>query len=175
MTTETLLQEGLTLPATSFFVLKEGKAERVSSTSLFATGRSLLFGMPGAFTPTCSQDHLPEVLRARPAFRKLGVARIACMTTQDPFVMQKWRTSYGALAEEKDDLPPLFMLSDASLEATRAFGMETDLSSFGLGIRCLRFAAILEQGAVRWLSARDARGECRLSSANAVLESLARP
>ena len=167
-----LLRVGEALPQAFFFVLREGKAERVSSTQIFERGRSLLFGMPGAFTPTCSLDHLPSILRQRTALRRHGVERIACLTTQDPFVMRAWRESYAALGEEKNE-PPLLMLSDASREATRAFGMETDLSSFGLGKRCLRFAAILDEGVVRWLSAPEARGECRLSDATAVLDALA--
>ena len=167
-----ILRQGAALPHTFFFVLTEGKVERIASASLFATGRSVLFGMPGAFTPVCSKDHLPEVLRERTALRDHGVERIACLTTQDPFVMQAWRESYALLAEESDDLPPLLMLSDASREATRAFGMETDLSPFGLGKRCLRFAVILDCGVVRWLSAPEARGECRISSAGAVIDAL---
>ncbi len=181
-----LLREGEGLPPTFFFVLREGKTERVSSASLFGTGRSVLFGMPGAFTPTCSKHHLPEVLRQRTAFARHGVGCVACFTTQDPFVMQAWRQSYASLAEEGEEekegeegeekeekeLPPLLMLSDASLEATRAFGMEADLSDMGLGTRSLRFAVILEEGIVRWLSAPEARGECRLSDAGSVLEAL---
>ena len=173
MTTPPLICKDKPLPHAFFFVLRERKAERVSSTELFATGRSLLFGMPGAFTPTCSRDHLPEVLRQRATFAKHGVLRIGCMTTQDPFVMQAWRESYGELAEEGDGLPPFLMLSDASREATRAFGMGVDLSDFGLGKRCLRFAVILDEGVVRWLSASEARGECLVSGAAAVLDALA--
>ncbi len=172
MTIDRLIREGEALPQTFFFVLEGGKAERVSSESLFGRGRSLLFGMPGAFTPTCSRDHLPEVLRQRGAFARHGVERIACFTTQDSFVMRAWRESYATLAEEGDGLLPLTMLSDASLEATRAFGMEVDLSGVGLGRRCLRFATIIDGGIVRWISAIEARGECRLSDAGSVLEAL---
>ena len=169
--TEPTLFPGSDLPQACFFVLNDAKAEPVDSTTLFGTGRSLLFGMPGAFTPTCSQDHLPSVLQERVAFARNGVQRIACMTTQDPFVMQAWYKNYDALVQDKDDLP-LLMLSDASREATRAFGMEVDLSSVGLGKRCRRFAAVIDEGVVRWLSQPDARGECRFSDATAVLDAL---
>ena len=172
------LRAGEALPQTSFFVLREGRVERVSTTQIFEGRRSVLFGMPGAFTPTCSGTHLPEVLRQRASFGAYGVERIACLTTQDPFVMQAWRESYAALADEGEgedegnEKPPLLMLSDASLEATRAFGMEVDLSKMGLGKRSLRFAAVIDGGIVRWLSAPEARGECRLSDAGSVLEAL---
>jgi peroxiredoxin len=127
-------------------------------------GKVVLFGLPGAFTPTCSDHHLPGfVLRAEDLKAK-GVGTIACVSVNDPFVMGAWGEAQGV----GDDV---LMLADGNGDFTREMGLELDGSSFGLGTRSRRYAAVLEDGVVKSLNVERGPG-LEVSSADAVLASL---
>ena len=134
--------------------------QRVRTTELLGTGKVVLFGVPGAFTPTCSDYHLPSFVVRAEDLRAKGVDRIACIAVNDAFVMGAW-----AQAEHADDL---VMLADGNGEFARAAGLEMDGSGFGLGQRIRRFAAVLEDGVVRHVAVESGPG-LEVSSADAVL------
>jgi len=138
--------------------------EAAQTGELFGSGKVVLFGLPGAFTPTCSDHHLPGfVLRAEDLEAK-GVDRIACVSVNDAFVMKAW-------GEANDVGEKVIMVADGSALFTKAMGLENDLTDLGLGIRSKRYAAIIEDGVVTDLAVEEGRG-VDVSGADAVLAKL---
>jgi peroxiredoxin len=141
----------------------EGPAA-VQSSDVLGSGRVVLFGVPGAFTPTCSDHHLPGfVLRSEDLAAK-GVDTIACVAVNDSFVMGAWGLAQGTDGK-------VLMLSDGNGEFAAAMGLELDGSGFGLGTRSQRYAAIIDDGVVTELMVEPGPG-LEASSAEAVLAKL---
>ena len=137
--------------------------EPVASAALFAGNRTVLFAVPGAFTPTCSERHLPGFVEHFDAFQAKGI-QVACLSVNDPFVMQAWAQSQQVPAA----LP---MLADGNGAFTKALGLELDATAYGMGLRAKRFALYAEDGVVRQLWV-EAPGEFKVSSAEHVLAQL---
>ena len=157
------IQIGERIPsATLQYPGKEG-FEKVDSTQLFKGRRVLLFAVPGAFTPTCSEQHLPSFVAAFDEFAKRGV-EVMCLSVNDPFVMQAWSEAAGTPEG-------LLMLADGNAEFTRALGLVMDGSAYGMGIRSKRYALYAEDGVVKDLQV-EAPGEFRVSAADYMLERL---
>lgn len=136
----------------------------VESGDVLGRGRVVLFAVPGAFTPTCSDHHLPGfVLRADDITAK-GVDTIACIAVNDAFVMGAWGQSQNTGGK-------VLMLADGNGEFTAKVGLEMDGSGFGLGTRSQRYAAIIEDGVVQDLMVESAPG-LDVSSADSVLAKL---
>ena len=129
---------------------------------VFAGRRVLLFAVPGAFTPTCSDTHLPGYVMHADEL-KAKVDAIACVAVNDAHVMRAWSRANHAEAIE--------MLADGNCEWTRALGLTLDLTGTGLGIRSQRYAALIEDGVVRQLWIEPVRG-VTVSGAEAVLAAL---
>ena len=137
--------------------------ETVDTNNLFDGRRIVLFAVPGAFTPTCSEKHLPGFVEHFDEFRSRGV-EVACMSVNDPFVMQAWGQAH--------QVPEgLMMLADGNGDFARALGLQLDASAYGMGTRAKRFALYAEDGIVRELQV-EAPGEFRVSSAEHMLELL---
>ena len=111
----------------------------VKSAEVLGTGKVVLFAVPGAFTPGCSNVHLPGFVERAAELKAKGVTTIACVAVNDPFVMDAWGKAHGV----GDDI---LLLSDGNGEFTAAMGLELDGSGFGLGKRSKRYAAIVEDG-----------------------------
>lgn len=142
----------------------DGGVQRVDTGSLFEGRKLVLFAVPGAFTPTCSERHLPGFVDKYHEFASRGIG-VACMAVNDPFVMQAWG--------ESQHVPEgLRMLADGNADFTRALGLEMDASGYGMGTRSRRFALYAEDGVVKALFV-EAPGEFRVSSAEHVLAHLA--
>ncbi|CAN6699505.1 unnamed protein product [Malus baccata var. baccata] len=116
---------------------EEDKVQSVSVHSLAAGKKVILFGVPGAFTPTCSLKHVPGFIEKADELKSKGVEKILCLSVNDPFVMKAWSKTYP---DNKDVL----FLADGSAKYTRDLGLELDLSEKGLGIRSKRFALLIE-------------------------------
>ena len=155
-----MLAVGDTIPDVGLWTMTADGPKAVTSHEALGTGKVVLFGVPGAFTPTCSDHHLPSFVVRAEDLRAKGVDRIACIAVNDAFVMGAW-----AQAEHADDL---VMLADGNGEFARAAGLEMDGSGFGLGQRIRRFAAVLEDGVVRHVAVESGPG-LEVSSADAVL------
>ena len=150
------------LPETTLNKIGDG-VEIVDTRSLFDGKKVVLFAVPGAFTPTCSERHLPGFVERFEDFRAKGID-VACVSVNDPFVMQAWGQS--------QNVPEgLLMLADGNGDFTRALGLEMDASAYGMGTRSKRFALYAEDGVVKQLHV-EAPGEFRVSSADYVLEHL---
>lgn len=137
--------------------------QAVDTPTLFEDRRMVMFAVPGAFTPTCSERHLPGYVDKFDEFNARGI-EVACLAVNDPFVMQAWGRSL--------DVPRgLRLLADGNGDFTRALGLEMDGSAYGMGLRAKRFALYAEDGVVRKLFV-EAPGEFKVSSAEYVLENL---
>ncbi|HET6602770.1 MAG TPA: peroxiredoxin [Xanthomonadaceae bacterium] len=158
------IQVGDRIPEATLSVLRDG-VEPITTAEIFDGRKVVLFGVPGAFTPTCSAKHLPGYVENFQRFRELGID-VACMAVNDAFVM-------GAWARQQDVPEGITMLSDGNAALTRALGLEMDATSFGMGLRSRRFALYADDCVVRRLHV-EAPGEFRVSSAEAMLEVLSR-
>lgn len=159
------LEIGMRLPEADFLEFDGAAFRTVAGTELFA-GRTVLAGMPGAFTRTCDGAHLPSLIRAAEGLRAAGVGRIAVVAVNDPFVMRAWGEASGALAAGIE------MLADADGAFTKAIGMAFDAPPVGLYGRSMRYGMLVEDGAVRVLNIEPSRSECTLSSGEALLEAI---
>ena len=158
------IQPGDRLPSATLKRVDGDSIEDTDSGALFAGRDVVLFAVPGAFTPTCSERHLPGFVALHQAFRDQGID-VACMAVNDAFVMKAW-------AEAQHVPEGLWMLSDGNADFTRALGLELDASGYGMGTRSKRFALHAVDGVVKQLFV-EAPGEFRVSSAEHVLEQLA--
>ena len=138
--------------------------EPVSTQELFAGKRVVMFSVPGAFTPTCSRQHLPGFVDHADAIKAKGVDTIACIAVNDVFVMDAWGKSASADGKVQ-------MLADGNGDYTLALGLSLDASGFGMGERGQRFSIIVNDGVVEQLNV-EAGGEFKVSSAEAALEQL---
>ena len=156
------IQPGERIPEAILQYVADG-VHKIDTLALFEGRKLVLFSVPGAFTPTCSERHLPGFVEHFDAFRERGI-EVACMAVNDPFVMQAWG--------ESQHVPRgLRMLADGKGDFTRALGLQMDASGYGMGTRSKRFALYAEDGVVRELFV-EAPGEFRVSSAEHVLAHL---
>ena len=156
------IKAGDRLPEVALQRISTG-VETLDTRTLFENRKVVIFAVPGAFTPTCSEKHLPGFVEHFDAFRERGVD-VACVAVNDPFVMQAW-------AESQHVPDGLMMLADGNGDFTRALGLEMDASAYGMGTRSKRFAIYAEDGVAREVLV-EAPGEFRVSSAEHVLSVL---
>lgn len=157
-----MIEVGDRIPQVTLRRMRDDKVEEVATEELFGSGRSVLFAVPGAFTPACSDTHLPGFQVRADELAEQGVDRIACVAVNDAFVMNAWRK-----ARSVDDR--IEMLADGNGDLARALGLELDGTGFGLGRRSRRYAAVIEDGVFQMLAVEPAGG-VGVSSADAVLE-----
>lgn len=134
--------------------------EDISTGELFADKKVVMFAVPGAFTPTCSNTHMPDFVDKADELKAKGVDTIACMAVNDAYVLDAWQQQQQAEA--------LIMLADAKGDFTKALGLEMDVR--GIGLRCTRVALIADDGVVEYIGI-DPKG-VNESSADTVLEHL---
>ncbi|MEK9706438.1 MAG: peroxiredoxin [Alphaproteobacteria bacterium] len=118
--------------------------EQISTDDLFAGKKVVLFSVPGAFTPTCSAQHLPGFVQKADEIKAKGVDTVACMAVNDPFVMEAW-------GKDQNVGDKVMMLADGSAKFAAATGLELDLTERGLGMRNKRFSMIVDDGVVQSL------------------------
>ncbi|CAM3382703.1 peroxiredoxin [Paracoccus nototheniae] len=151
------------LPEGQLLHVGEAGPEALSLSDL-TTGKVALFGLPGAFTGTCTNAHMPSFVRSADAFRAKGVARIVCITVNDPFVTKAWAEQTGATAAGIE------VLADADGSVTKALGLDFDAPPAGLFGRCKRFAALVEDGVFASVDVEDSPGTCSVSAGETLLE-----
>ena len=152
------------LPDATFTVFTDEGPKQVSSGELFKGKTVVLFAVPGAFTPTCSEQHLPGFVALADQLRSKGVTTIACTAVNDVFVLDAWAKARNA----KDDIT---MLADGNGDFAKSLGLDIDLSKFGLGLRSKRYAMVLEDGVVKYLGIEDSPPEHIKATAEKVLAS----
>jgi peroxiredoxin len=159
------IQVGDRLPAVSLRQLTPDGIKSVSIADLTKGKKVVLFAVPGAFTPTCSEKHLPTFVEQADAIRAKGVDAILCVAVNDPFVLGAWEKARNVGGK-------VSMLSDGNAEFTRALGLDFDGSGVGLGTRSKRYAMVVDDGVVKALMVEDAPAQAEKSSASAVLAAL---
>ncbi len=152
------------MPSGAFGIMTDSGPGSVSTDDLFSGKKVVLVSVPGAFTPTCSMNHLPGYVDNVDALRNKNVDTIACMAVNDVFVMHAWGKDRGV----GDNV---MMLADGNGEYARALGLELDASGFGMGTRGQRFAIVVDDGVATHV-AIEAPGEFEVSKAEAILEAL---
>lgn len=156
---------GQKLPDITFKTKTDDGVKELSTADIFAGKKVVLFGVPGAFTPTCSNNHLPGYLENYDAILAKGVDTIAVVAVNDVFVMSAWARFTGG--EDK-----ILFLADGSGNFAKATGLDIDLSGAGLGLRSKRFSAIVEDGVVTTLNIEDVPSNAVASGAATLIEQL---
>ncbi|MBN9071465.1 MAG: peroxiredoxin [Rhizobiales bacterium] len=155
---------GEKLPDTTFKTITADGSKDLSTADIFAGKKVVLFGVPGAFTPTCSNNHLPGYIENHDAILARGVDTIAVVATNDQHVMGAWARFTGGEGK-------ILYLSDGNGDFVRKTGLDTDLSTAAMGLRSKRFSMIVEDGVVKTINVEDKPG-VNVSGASHILEQL---
>ncbi|MDH3350993.1 MAG: peroxiredoxin [Gammaproteobacteria bacterium] len=158
------IQAGETMPSGSFGVMTESGPGTLSTDELFSGKKVVLLSVPGAFTPTCSLNHLPGFVEQADELLAEGVDTIACMAVNDVFVMHAWGKDRGVGDK-------VTMLADGNGDYVRALGLELDGTGFGMGMRGQRFAIVVDDGVATHVAVEEP-GKLEVSKAEAILASL---
>lgn len=151
------------LPEATLLRMGPDGPEGVSLSSLVGEGRAVLFGLPGAFTGTCTTAHVPSFIRTKGGFAEKGIETVICVSVNDPFVMKAWGESTGAEAAG------LHMLGDANGALVKEMGLDFTAPPAGLYGRSKRFAMLVEDGKVAVLNVEENPGVCEVSAGEALL------
>ena len=149
------------IPSDTLMTMGESGTVSVDTKEFFSGKTVLLFAVPGAFTPTCSAKHLPGYIKNAEALKNKGIDEIACLSVNDPFVMDSWSKANNA-----DGV--VTMLADGNASLTSKLGLKMDASAFGMGIRSQRYCMIAKNGVVTLLNV-EAPMEFKVSSAEYIL------
>lgn len=158
------IQAGEKMPEGTFGVMTDAGPGAMSTDELFAGKKVVLVSVPGAFTPTCSMNHLPGFVDQADALRGKGVDTVACMAVNDVFVMDAWGKDRGVGDS-------VVMLADGNGEYAKALGLEMDATGFGMGTRGQRFAIVVDDGVATHVAV-EAPGQFEVSKAEAILDTL---
>ncbi len=159
-----MIQPGDSIPNVTLKALGDNGLEDLETASLFAGRKVVLFGLPGAFTPTCSAKHLPGFIEHIDEIKAKGVDEVICMSVNDAFVMKAWGENQGADGK-------VTLLADGAGTFSKAMGLDIDLTIAGMGPRCQRFAMIVDDGKVEWVAV-DERGSFEETAAEHVMTKL---
>lgn len=152
------------LPSGTLFELAEGRPREVSVETLTKGKRAVIFGLPGAFTPTCSAKHVPGYVHLADKLKAAKIDEIVCVSVNDAFVMDAW-------AKDQNASDRLRLLADGSAVFTKALGLDIDLSARGMGVRSQRYSMLVDNGVVAVLNV-EAPGKFEVSGAEAMLEQI---
>ncbi len=158
------IQVGDTVPSATLNIMTADGPSAISTDDIFKGKTVALFGLPGAFTPTCSAQHLPGFVASADALKAKGVDTIVCLAVNDVFVM-------GAWGKDQNVGDKVTLVADGSAQFTKAAGLELDLTERGLGLRCQRFSMVVDDGVVKSLNI-DPAGTFEATSAEKILEQL---
>ena len=157
------VQVGDSIPDVTLKIMGENGPEDISTADVFSGKKVVMFAVPGAFTPTCSNAHVPGFVANADKIKEKGVDTIVCISVNDAFVMDAWGKAGNA--EE------IMMVGDGNCELANALGVTMDGSGFGLGTRSMRYSLVAEDGKITTLNLEQG-GAYEVSSADAILEVL---
>jgi glutaredoxin/glutathione-dependent peroxiredoxin len=158
------IKPGDRLPNAEFSTMTADGQQKLSTDIVFAGRKVVLFAVPGAFTPTCSMNHLPGFLKEIDSLKAKGADTIACTAVNDVHVMNAWAKSSGAEGR-------IMMLADGNGDFAKAIGLNVDLNKAGMGERSKRYSMIVENGVVKTLNVEDKPG-VNVSGADTILTQL---
>ncbi len=157
-----MITVGGTLPESTLSSLQNGEMVSLHTNSLFGDKKVVVFAVPGAFTPTCSQAHLPGYVALADKIKAKGVDTIICLSVNDAFVMDAWGKQHNA--------DEILMVADGNGDFTQKIGLDMDTDTFG-GVRSVRYSMLVEDGVVKSLNIEDP-GRFEVSDAESMLKSL---
>ena len=157
---------GARLPEVNLLQMGAQGPEPVALAGKLAGRKVVIFGLPGAYTGTCTTAHVPSFMRTREKFAAKGVDEVICVSVNDPFVMKAWGDSTGAAAAG------ITMLGDGDASFTKAIGMEFSVPAIGLIDRSKRYALYAVDGVVQVLHAEENAGQCEISGGEALLAAI---
>jgi peroxiredoxin len=159
------ISKGSRLPDAVFTTMTSEGPTQMTGAEIFDKRKVVLFAVPGAFTPTCNNKHLPGFLSHAGDFKSKGVDTIACVSVNDVFVLDAWSKQNGASSD-------ITFLADGNGDFTQAVGLELDASGLGMGIRSKRYSMLVEDGVVSILNVEENPGVAETSGAEAILAAL---
>ena len=151
------IKEGDILPDAKVFIV-EKEPKEISIKQIIENEKIILFGLPGAFTPTCSSKHLPGFINSTEEIKKKNIKKVICISVNDPFVMNAWGNAHNV--QDK-----IIMLADSKGDFTRRIGAQKDLSHRGLGLRSGRYTMLIDEGLVKKISEEEIPGKCEVTAA----------
>ena len=157
------LKENDNIPNSEFFIMENGNPIKKNILEFFKDKKVVLCGLPGAFTSVCSAKHLPGYVDNHEKYKEKGVDYIACISVNDPFVMDAWGKS-------KNVTDKILMMADPFLSFTKAIGADVDKSARGLGVRSNRYTMLIDNLKVIKLQEEEDAGSCKISAAENFLE-----
>ena len=152
------------LPVVEFQIQTADGEQKLATDAIFAGRKVVLFAVPGAFTPTCSKNHMPGFVRHSDEIKSKGIDTIACTAVNDRHVMKAWAQHIGAEGK-------IVMLADGNGEFARAIGLDKDQTTSGMGQRSQRYSMIVDDGVVMTLNV-ESKGGVNVSGAETILEQL---
>ena len=158
------IKTGDNIPDAKVFIMEEQPIE-ISLRQIIGKSRVILFGLPGAFTPTCSAKHLPGFIKAAEKLKTKKIETVICISVNDPFVMDAWGKAHNVKNE-------ILMVGDSKADFTKSIGAELDLNKRGLGMRSSRYTMLIEKGRVVKISEEEVAGKCERTAAENFLREI---
>ena len=158
------VKKGDRVPDAKVFILDKNPKE-IFIKEIIGEDKVILFGLPGAFTPTCSTKHLPGFIKVTKELKKKSIKKVICISVNDPFVMDAWGKVHNV--EDK-----ILMVGDSMGNFTKSIGAELDLNSRGLGIRSSRYTMLVEKGSILKVSEEEVAGKCEYTAAENFLKEI---
>jgi len=157
------IKESETIPSSEVFVLENGEPIKKNIENILKDKKSVIFGLPGAYTSVCSAKHLPGYVNNSEKYKQKGIDQIICMSVNDPFVMNAW-------GKENNVGDKIIMMGDPFLNFTKAIGAEVDKSGRGLGIRSNRYTMLVDNLKIIKIQEESDTGSCEISAAENFLK-----
>ena len=157
------IKENETIPSSEVFILENGEPVKKNIENFLKNKKSVIFGLPGAYTSVCSAKHLPGYVKHSEKYKEKGIDQIICMSVNDPFVMNAW-------GKENNVGDKIIMMGDPFLNFTKAIGAEVDKSAKGLGIRSNRYTMLVDNLKIIKIQEEQDTGSCEISAAENFLE-----
>ena len=157
------IKENETIPNSEVFILENGEPVKKNIENFLKNKKSVIFGLPGAYTSVCSAKHLPGYVKNSEKYKEKGVDQIICMSVNDPFVMNSW-------GKENNVGDKIIMMGDPFLNFTKAIGAEVDKSGRGLGIRSNRYTMLVDNLKIIKIQEEKDTGSCEISAAENFLK-----
>ena len=157
------IKENEKIPSSEVFILENGEPVKKNIENFLKNKKSVIFGLPGAYTSVCSAKHLPGYIKNSEKYKEKGIDQIICMSVNDPFVMNAW-------GKENNVGDKIIMMGDPFLNFTKAIGAEVDKSGRGLGIRSNRYTMLVDNLKIIKIQEEKNTGSCEISAAENFLK-----
>ena len=157
------IKENETIPSSEVFILENGEPVKKNIENFLKNKKTVIFGLPGAYTSVCSAKHLPGYVKNSEKYKEKGIDQIICMSVNDPFVMNAW-------GKENNVGDKIIMMGDPFLNFTKAIGAEVDKSGRGLGIRSNRYTMLVDNLKIIKIQEESDTGSCEISAAENFLK-----